>query len=446
MGTVMSAADAAWLHMDQPHNLMVVNAVLMFDGDVERARVERVLRERLVDRFPRFRQRVVTPRLRLGLPHWEDVADFDVADHLVEVTLPAPGDDAALQDYVSAQMSVPLDRSRPLWQNHLIHGYRGGAALLSRMHHCIADGIALSRVFLSLTDQVTDHDVVADPVGDRHGPLELAGALTHQTVDLLAHPGRLVDLAAHTPDTAAVLAKELLSPPDAPCAFRGRNGVAKRAVWSAPVPLADVKRAARAAGATVNDVLLGAMAGALRAYLLDRGDEAHDLRVMVPFNLRPLDQPLPRDLGNRFGLVFLSLPVAEADPERRVHEVHRRMDAIKASPEGPVSYGVLNGVGLTAPQLQRLLVDFFAAKATAVMTNVPGPAQPVSLDGVPVRRVIGWVPRSGDIGLGISIFSYCGEVTVGFSVDAGLIPDPERLIGAFEHELDLLRPVAGRST
>ncbi len=160
---------------------------------------------------------------------------------------------------------------------------------------------------------------------------------------------------------------------------------------------------------------------------------------MVPFNLRPLDQPLPRELGNRFGLVYLTLPVGIDDPMERLIEVHSGMDAIKHSPEGVLSYGILGVIGLTPPQIEQRLLDIFAKKTTAVMTNVPGPREPLYFAGTELAGVIGWVPAAGTIGIGMSIFSYNGGVTVGFQVDPGLVPDPETIIADYQREVSGLR-------
>jgi WS/DGAT/MGAT family acyltransferase len=191
-------------------------------------------------------------------------------------------------------------------------------------------------------------------------------------------------------------------------------------------------------GATVNDVLLSAMAGALRSYLRGRGGLVDEVTAFVPFNLRPLDQPLPPDLGNRFGLVFLSLPVGTGNRRRRLAEVHRRMDAIKHSPEGAVSYGLLEAIGRTPVQVEKRLVELFSAKGTAVITNVPGPREHVYFAGSPVRGVLVWAPRSGSVAMSVAIFSYAGEITVGLMVDGGLIPDPESIVASFGQEMEAL--------
>jgi hypothetical protein len=163
-----------------------------------------------------------------------------------------------------------------------------------------------------------------------------------------------------------------------------------------------------------------------------------DVHAMVPFNLRPLDQPLPRDLGNRFGLVLLDLPVATADPLLRLRRSASRMRAIKHSREGPVSYGILGAMGHTLPMVEARAVDLFSSKATMVLTNVPGPRHPVSLAGVPLGGVLGWAPCSGAVGMSVSIFSYAGEVTVGFMVNGRLIEDPEVLVTELQASLEEL--------
>jgi len=165
---------------------------------------------------------------------------------------------------------------------------------------------------------------------------------------------------------------------------------------------------------------------------------------MVPFNLRPLDQPVPRELGNRFGLVFLPLPVGVSGSYRRLVEVHKRMNEIKHSRDGAVSYALLSASGLAPEPVERRIVDLFTGKGTAVVTNVPGPTEPVYLAGTPVRTSLFWAPTSGHIGMSVSIFSYRGEVTVGLMVDAALVPDPGEVVVQFEREVRALGGPAPR--
>ena len=160
---------------------------------------------------------------------------------------------------------------------------------------------------------------------------------------------------------------------------------------------------------------------------------------MVPYNLRPLDEPLPRELGNRFGLVYLTLPVGIADPAERLAEVHRRMDAIKHSREGGLSYAILEAVGLTPRQIEQSLLDVFTQKTSAVLSNTLGLREPVYFAGTKIAGVVPWVPAAGTIGMGIDMMSYNGGVTVSLQVDAGLIPDPATIIADYEREVETLR-------
>lgn len=158
----------------------------------------------------------------------------------------------------------------------------------------------------------------------------------------------------------------------------------------------------------------------------------------MPFNLRPLDEPLPPQLGNRFGLVLVGLPIAVDEPVERLRVVHERMTAIKRSREGAVSYGILEAMGAAPVVVEGWLIDFFSAKASLVLTNVPGPPEPVYLAGVRVAGVLVWAPCSGSVSMSVSIFSYAGDVSVGFLVDAGLVPDPDTLVAGFGDELAAL--------
>ncbi len=234
---------------------------------------------------------------------------------------------------------------------------------------------------------------------------------------------------------ARALAKLLFAPSEAPGVLKQRAGALRSVAWSRPLSLERVKTIAHAQGATVNDVLLAAVSGALRGYLVERGEAPHAIRAMVPFNLRPLDRPVPSTLGNRFGLVFLTLPVDSPSRRERLQELKGRMDEIKHSPEGPVSYAVLGAVGLTPPDVERRIVDIFTAKATAVMTNVPGPRQTVYLAGTPLRSVLVWAPTAGSVGMSVSIFSYDGRVTVGLLVHDELVPDPQAIVGRLHGEV-----------
>ena len=271
----MSSADAAWFHMDRPTNLMVVNAVLWLEEPIDLERMREILRERLVERFPRFRQLVVEPRAGVGVPSWENDLNFDLDEHLHLVALPAPGGPPELQALASELVATPLDRSKPLWEAYVIDGYGDGTALIMRMHHCIADGIALARVLLSLTDGQPDAGLAEPEATDHHGFLDvlaapaavgthLAAAGLHEALQLVSHPrSELSSLAGEGNADARALAKLLLTSADEKTVFTREVGVARRVTWSESFPLDSIKAVGHSTGTTVNDVVVTALSGAL---------------------------------------------------------------------------------------------------------------------------------------------------------------------------------------
>jgi WS/DGAT/MGAT family acyltransferase len=447
----LTSVDAAWLRMDDATNLMVVTGVLVLDAPVSFDQVRAWL-ERRVRTLPRFTDRVVDPPGGVGVPSWEPDPQFSVENHLFQLELPPPGDERALQALVSRLMSQPLNTAQPLWRFYLVPRFQGGSALIGRVHHCIGDGLALVHVMLSLADggpgpapppagdtsSGSFWDTLAESIAGSADLAALPAAVMKEAQALLGDPERISETAGRLAAGLGALGKLLLLPPDPPTALKGPLGAEKRVAWSAPVPLADLKRVGQVTGSTVNDVMTSALAGALRRYLLSRGEvpAALDVRAIVPVNLRPAEEA--HRLGNHFGLVFLSLPVGMADPLDRLFEVRRRMKAIKDTPEALVAFQILRALGLAPKPLFDVVVDQFGAKGTAVVTNVAGPTVPVSMMGVQVRRTMFWVPSAGRLGTGISLLSYAGAVSMGVQVDAGLVPDPERIVESFEGEVAVL--------
>lgn len=455
----MSNVDTAWLQMDRQVNLMMISAFMAFDGPMDYERVLTTVERRLLT-FDRFRQRIVAPRVPFGNFTWELDPHFDIRAHVHRIALPAPGNKSALQDLMSDITSTPLDRSRPLWQFHIVEGYQDGWVLAGRLHHSIADGIALMRVLLSLTDLSADSPIPppdaqdSHPSGKRRGLIRTitspatslaratAGAadtILHQSLETFRNPGRLVDFAKVGADNATTLAKMALRSPDPQTIYKGELGITKRSAWSDPFPLSDIKTIGRALGGTVNDVMMAAVTGALRRYLEDHDQptEGINIRALVPVNLRPLDAPI--ELGNRFGLVFPTLPISASDVHERFIEARRYMGEIKNSPEAVVAYGVLYALGMTPMDIESVFLDFFGSKSSLVLTNVPGPQLQLYLGGSPLREIMAWVPQSGGLGMGVSIISYNGGVMVGVTTDEKLVPDPERIIDHIAGELQALK-------
>jgi WS/DGAT/MGAT family acyltransferase len=201
------------------------------------------------------------------------------------------------------------------------------------------------------------------------------------------------------------------------------------------LPLPEVKAVSHALGCTINDMLLSCVAGALRRYLVDAGDktEGVEVRALVPINLR---QPGDLELGNRFGIIAVELPVGIEHPLERLTTVRERMLALKTSYEPGVTLGLFAALGYLPKVVQDRLFDLLLSRATAVMTNVPGLAEPVTVAGSVLKQSLFWVPQSGDIGLGVSILSYAGKVQFGLITDAALTPDPEAIVSRFAEQFE----------
>jgi diacylglycerol O-acyltransferase / wax synthase len=225
---------------------------------------------------------------------------------------------------------------------------------------------------------------------------------------------------------------------DSPTRLKGKPEGRKVVAWSEPMPLDDVKVIGRGLGCSVNDVLLACVAGAIGGYLRELGDDpaGKEIRAMVPVNLRPLSEAW--QLGNRFGLAPLVLPIGIANPIERVYAVHRRMGELKGSYQPLLAFAILALTGLVIKPVQDTILNLFAKKTTAVMTNVPGPATPLMLCGSTLRQTMFWVPASGEIGVGVSILSYGGGVQFGLITDRRLCPDPQRIIDRFAPEFESL--------
>jgi diacylglycerol O-acyltransferase / wax synthase len=438
MSELLSPLDACWLHMESASNPMMITAVLTFGAPLPYDGLLALLGERLIARYPRFSQRVAEPPLGVGPPRWEADADFQLRRHVHRVGLPAPGDRGTLQELVGDLMSTQLDLRRAPWDLHLVEGYDGGCAVVARIHHCVADGISLARMLLSLADggAATEAEEARPSAREQlQRARDLATHALSASVHALSHPLELARTLTAQTGTAMRL---VTLPPDPHTPLRGALGVQKRCAWSEPIPLDSVKAIGRARGATVNDVLLAALAGAVRSWLLERDAEVDQVRIFVPINLRPLDEPIPRELGNLFSLVVAELPVGMADPRDRLAAVHRRMEELKHSRDPEVVYAILSVMGATPPAVERLFVDFLGQKASAVVTNVAGPREPLAWAGAPVSGVLVWVPQSGNVALGVSILSYAGQVVVGVATDAQIIENPGAIVRGVLTELETL--------
>ena len=484
-GERMTKVDTAWLRMDCDANLMMIIGVWQLAPGVKYAAVcERI--ENSLLKYNRFKQRVMEDAAGAT---WVNDRKFDLANHVVLETLPEadkPADkggnqQVALQDRVAQLATQRLDPKRPLWQMHLIEDYTGpdgirGSAMVVRIHHCIADGIALISVTMSLVDGGTPpperreneaaathaedwlsdmlRDTLLKPFTDiTVKALGAIGEGAARSLGMLEHLGESKTGAQKgvgasmrmSADMAKVMLQVLkdsaalaLMPNDSPTRLKGKPGGVKKVAWCQPIPLDEVKAVGKALNCSINDVLLSCVAGALGEYLKSHGDDVagQEIRAMVPVNLRPPDPAgvQTHKLGNRFGLVPLVLPIGVENPIERVYEVRRRMAALKGSYQPLLAFSLLAVAGLLIKPAQDMMLNIFAKKTTAVMTNVPGPRDKLKFCGSTLEQSMFWVPQSGDVGLGVSILSYGGGVQFGVITDSLLCPEPQQIINEFVPE------------
>ena len=464
----MSTVDTAWLRMDSDCNLMMIVAVLMFDKPMEITRFKRVIRSRLLT-YQRFRSRVV--REMTGGAWWQE-HDVDLDDHIIPLRLNSSfaNSKPALEQLVGKLSATPLDLSKPLWQMHLVDNCVGEdgtvrQGLIVRIHHCIADGMALVGVLLSMFDRMPDGeegDVQESPEEpatlDEDNPwLQLMQPVTKTTITAInlstnlwtksmwiaADSGKLPARLSRMGDMvgrATLDAIKLLTmSDDSRTRLKGKPKGAKHVAWSEPLPLDEIKAIGKALGGSVNDVLMTCVAGAIGAYLREKGDIVpvnSDLRAMVPVNLRKAGDE--HRLGNAFGLVPLVLPIGIEDPLARLKEVRRRMDELKGGYQALLAMAVVGVLGTTPKPIQNEVQNYFTRKATAVMSNVPGPSAPLYLAGSRLDQIMFWVPQSGDIGVGVSILSYNGGVQFGLVSDDAIASDPHDIIRRFAPEFEKL--------
>lgn len=448
----ISNVDIAWLRMEQPSNLMMITGIIVLEEPVAFAEFREVILNRFLA-FRRFKQKAVEHARGCC---WENDEYFEPSAHIIRTALPGDAGKAELEELVSQLASTPLDKTKPLWQFHLVENYVEGPAIISRIHHCYADGIALVQVLLSLTEnnavdslkmvrpehwkrrQAEESGIFRRLMAPAREGIDAVQHISHRLVEeaaqLLREPHLATEYVGGAAEVMGELVNVLLLSDDPPSRYKGQIGVRKNTSWTDPIALDEVKAVGKALGCTVNDVLIAVMSGALHRYLVQCGDDPAEVRMRatVPVNLRPLEHA--RELGNHFGLVFLELPVAEPNPLARLYQVADYMHELKNSKQAMMSLGLLAVLGMGPAAVQKPALELFSRKASTVLTNVPGPQQPLYLAGSAIRELMFWVPQTGSVGMGISIISYNGKVYCGLITDNRLVPDPDSVMENFQIE------------
>jgi WS/DGAT/MGAT family acyltransferase len=450
----MLPADSAWLALERPENPMIITVMLRVQGLTAPR-----FREFLAVYWSAWERFRYQPVRRTAGWYWQRDPDFDPLRHL-EVVIDRFTSDQ-LRSWVSARLNEPLPLFRPSWKFWLAPNAEGGAALVLRMHHCYADGLSLRGLFDRLCPAsprqppalygAPERDgfgrwlgaaegwlsSLASAVGDNVGDGALAEALGRagHTLGLWRRAGvRLTHdftgLLVEAEDTPSPLRRPLL----------GR----RQCHWSAPVPLARLWGIARTTRTAINDVLLSCVTAALAPRLgLTRGARHRAcLHAAVPVDLRqrlPAELcPEPGNLGNGFGTLFVPLPVDGESPLERLYRIKQETRRLKASTQPLVAWGLSACAPLLPDSLRSPVVDAFCRKASLVVSNVPGTAEPRYLAGCRVTEQMFWVPQAGAQGLGLGIVSYAGQVQFGVVADEALNLELEGFLQDCLHELDRL--------
>ncbi|MEU8233300.1 wax ester/triacylglycerol synthase family O-acyltransferase [Actinoplanes sp. NPDC048967] len=453
----LSPLDASFLDAEDedPNASLAIASIAVLDGPApSQADFTAAIRARL-PLVPRYRQKVRRVPFNLGRPVWVDDPDFDLDFHLRRTALAEPGDDAALQRLVGRVMTHRLDRERPLWEDWLIEGLPAGRwALLSKVHHCLLDGMAGNQLYRLICDpEPRPHRPVEEdrqPVAGA-GPLDLSLDALGQLARVPFDQARLMAWAVRSPATAVHRLREATRglvtlaaglTPTVPTSLAGRLGRARRYAV-ARTPLADIAAVANAWSVTINDVYLAAVAGAFRRLMLDRGEEPAPgaIRTLVPVNVRGFDQESVLD--NRLASMLVLLPVELEDPVQRLQAVHERVAELRASGEVEAA-AALVALADHEPFTPVSLIIRTALRLpqhaiTTVTTNVPGPDRQLYILGRPIREILPYVPIAERIRIGVAVFTYRGQAAFGVTTDFASVPEADVFAGLLSAEVAVLR-------
>lgn len=442
----MSALDSAFLQIEDQHAALHIGSVGVFEGPAPTFTEIRDEIAGRLHRVPRYRQRMLRVPGDLGRPVWQDDPDFDLDEHLRCTALPEPGGDVELQNLVGRIMSEPLDHDRPLWEDWVVEGLAGDRwALVSKVHHCMVDGIAGTDLLTSLFGSAADDQTAAaardaaagsEPLprrltlvarGVREAAVESSTG-TRAAASAVGHPRAL---ARATRETAEGLLHFMTAlRPVSRSTLIGPIGSSRRYRWAA-VPLADVLEIRAALGCTVNDVVLAAVTLAYQTLLIRRGEQPspRSVRTLVPVSVRHAGEH--GVLDNRVSAILVDLPVDRAVPGEVVDTVARRMRKLKASHEAQAGEVVTSlGNAIPPPGLAaglRLAFRLPQRFLTTVTTNVPGPREELHLCGRRMLAAYPYVPIADRLRTGIAVTSYGDDLLFGITADWHTAPDVDVL-------------------
>jgi WS/DGAT/MGAT family acyltransferase len=453
----LSALDTGFLRLESPETQMHIGGVFVIEGEPLRGADGRIRMhdarrhiEARLRQLPRFKRRLAEVPLGVGRPLWVDDEDFAITRHVRSATVPSPGTRQELLNLCAELYEEPIDRAHPLWELWIIDGLADGrVGIVEKVHHALIDGISGVELAAAIFDPVPDTepdvpvrhagrpgpgpvrrlaDAVADQLAD---PFELA----RSTASTLRSPQQLADQVG----SVAATARDLFRPGGAaPATPFNRDIGRRRELRAVDLDLDRIHRVGHAVGATVNDMVLAAIAGAMYDWFVAEGEAPVDVHVMVPVSTR--HGGMVSEPGNHVGAVSVTLPVAEPDPVRRLHTVRSRMERMKAAHEGEgtalvldaldhvpaVGYGALTRLVASQP-----LINF-------VVTNVPGPSERLFFLGGRIDDIVPVVPLGPGLGLGVAVLSYVDRLTISLFADPDVCHDLDVLAASITDEVDAL--------
>lgn len=471
----LSTLDASFLSIEDEVSHMHIGSAGIFEGPAPTHEELLAAIEAKLPLVPRYRQKVRFPPLHVGPPVWIDDARFNLDYHIRRTALPPPGDAQELRALVGRLISHQLDRTRPLWETWIVEGLEGGRwALVSKVHHCMVDGVAATDLLSVVLDsepgprsQSKSQTKAKAPKSKSQSPvswhpepepslLELSTQpllrrltspvqLLSATRETMRGPRRAAELTLQTVQGTAAMRSLLHLAPRS--SLNGPIGPSRRWDW-ASCRLTEVKRVREGLGGTINDVVLAAISAGFRELLLSRGENPSELivRSLVPVSVRR-----PQDRGtynNRVSAMYAELPIGIVDPVDRLESVRTQLEGLKRSHEA-VAGDVLVSLSGFAPAVllalgTRLAFQIPQRSLNTVTTNVPGPQRPLYLTGRRMLEVIPYVPLAGHVRVGVAIFSYDGSLRFGVTGDYDTAPDIRVLCEGIEAGMDELVAAAER--
>ncbi|SFL66627.1 WS/DGAT/MGAT family O-acyltransferase [Geodermatophilus ruber] len=460
MAERLTTLDASFLYLEKPDNPMHVAGVLVLEPPPGGLDALAALVEARLPLVPRYRQRVLAVPGHLANPVWADDPDFDVEYHVRRSALPRPGAEAQLLELVSRITSRPLDRTRPLWEVYLVEGLADGrVAVITKTHPALVDGLGAVDIGEVLLDPSPDAPapqreewrprrlpsglrLVREAVGEYvQRPSVAVETARHAVTDLRSTGARLTHAAG---GVVRATRSALVPAPHSP--LNSTSG-SQRRVAVARAELDAVKRVRKAHGGTVNDVLLTVVAGAVRDWLLSRGQAvlgSTSVRALVPVSVQGEEEAAP---GSRVSSYLVDLPVGEPNPRVRLARLSYAMRGVTHHGRSVGAETLIALTGFAPPTLHtlgaRAARGLSRRMSNLVITNVPGPQMPLYAAGSRMLEVFPVIPLAPGQGLSVGITSYDGQVYFGLNADRDSVGDVDVLADLIEQEIDVLVETAG---